>query len=868
MIFNSVLTLRSALAFFVLLSSSSVCVSQSFPFVIPGDDGSQSVTSRTSLLDAPAGKHGFVRVAGDHFYAGDDRIRFWGMNLCFSANFPTHDVSDFLAPHLAKLGVNAIRFHHMDTQGSPNGIWGKVDENGKRQFDPEMIDRLDYLMAKLHENGIYANLNMHTGRTLTEAEGFPKLGGVPWWANSNKWVTYYDKSVQEQVKRYCRDLLTHKNPYRNDMRRVDDPGLAMVEMLNENYFTVKGYSLAHRLPKRFQESLVLAWNQWLNKKYESTEAVNKKWFDNQPPLGDFVLKPANWSSELQGWAISKSAQELPRSFGAPPPTGLSTELGDDAKAIRIMPLMATEKNYQQQLRKTNLSVTKDAPLTLTYWVRADQPRPYQLELSTYKDDRWRDLGVFEALEATPKWQKVQRVVFPSETIDEEANMQFSFGTSKVPIEFAGILLRQGAFAKPMTKEQRLEDNTVPIPTALSPVGAHEDMKQFMVDTEIAWVNELKTFLIDELGVKVPITASQINYHTAAINEGPNDFVDLHNYWHHPLFPSGADWDPNRWTVENDPMEADPTRADWPANSLLMRMGWRVAGKPMTLTEWNVSEPSYASAGCVPMAAVLGALQDWDAVFFFDYDSQSRDVATWNRSASINFFDFNGQPIKLATVSVFANVFLRGDLPPLKQKLIAPIDQPINGTLALTHWLGVSSKVKTVPTYLLPDAKNLRSKNGSVVWNSDPPTRGTMKIDTPNTQGFWGTIDGKRCTTSDLNIQVDAVNPNYGLVVATSNDGQPISQAKSILLMTATSSQNKNMKWNEDRTSVGTNWGEGPTTVAAIKGTVQLKNIDADVFALDGTGKRIGKVSVQTDADGTSFALSGEHKTIWYEVLRK
>jgi hypothetical protein len=56
----------------------------------------------------------------------------------------------------------------------------------------------------------------------------------------------------------------------------------------------------------------------------------------------------------------------------------------------------------------------------------------------------------------------------------------------------------------------------------------------------------------------------------------------------------------------------------------MRMGWRVEGKPMTLSEWNYAEPSPYSLGCVPMAAVLLSLQDWDGVFFFDYDAFSRN----------------------------------------------------------------------------------------------------------------------------------------------------------------------------------------------------------------------------------------------------
>ena len=120
----------------------------------------------------------------------------------------------------------------------------------------------------------------------------------------------------------------------------------------------------------------------------------------------------------------------------------------------------------------------------------------------------------------------------------------------------------------------------------------------------------------------------------------------------------------------------------------------------------------------------------------------------------------------------------------------------------------------------------------------------------------------------MGIQIDAVDPNYGLVVATSNDGQPIAQSKRILLLTATSSKNQNMQWNEERNGVGRNWGNGPTQVAAINGTIHLKNMNVEVFALDGTGKRIGKVPVENDANGTRFSLSAKHQTIWYEVVRK
>ena len=65
----------------------------------------------------------FVTVRGEHFYSGDKRLRFWGVNFCFSGCFPAHQQADALAQRLARFGVNAVRFHHMDSAPFPGGIF-------------------------------------------------------------------------------------------------------------------------------------------------------------------------------------------------------------------------------------------------------------------------------------------------------------------------------------------------------------------------------------------------------------------------------------------------------------------------------------------------------------------------------------------------------------------------------------------------------------------------------------------------------------------------------------------------------------------------------------------------------------------------
>lgn len=855
-------------------SNSELQAQSSFPFVVPGDDASSTVTDFSHLLHKPAGKFGFVEARDGHFYFRNDvsssevnreRFRMWGVNLCFGANFPTHEEADKIAPHLAKLGINAVRFHHADGHDAPNGIWGSYDENGVRQLSAEMVDRLDYFLAKLHELGIYADLNMHVSRQLTTREGYPVLEGAPWWAASNKYVMYYDPDVQAELKRFCKEFLNHTNPYRK-LRRADDPGIAVVELLNENYFSEQGYSLVDKLPERFRRSLEKKWNQWLTQSYRNHDSLMKAWTKGDRGLGKALVPATDWKSHLDHWVISREANDLPRSFGVTAPKELQ-----NAYALRIAPKATTEHDYQQQLLRQKIRTKQNEPMTLAFWVRADSPRKLKVEMSSLAGGEWRELGLFEELSIGPVWQHVTRVISPKEsTTKDEAYLAFSFGNDKTALEFAAISLYEGSPAGKLPAAQSLAKSNISLPGADFPPLAHADMKRFMIDTERAWIRELKTYVRD-LGVRVPITASQVNYHAPGIVESELDFADLHNYWHHPMFPTGKDWSATDWTVANQPMEAGPTYSKWPANSLLMRTGWRVDGMPMTLSEWNYPQPSYYSAGCVPMAAMIASLQDWDAVFFFDYEAfmfvEDKDRPFFKNKAD-NFFSFNGEPAKLTALSVFANLYLRGDLEPLKESLVAPPNKPINGLMAMQKRIGVRSDAKATPDVGLPDESKLQTPNKSIVWNVQKSMeQGTIQLDTDKTIGVWGTIANQSFSLRKNSWDVGTIDRNYGILIATSVDDKPIGLSQRLLLLAATHSENTNMKWNGERTSVGNQWGSGPTNVVAInaKITIPWSKSTAKVTALDGTGKPTISVPAEVLNGTVRFEIGESYKTLWYAI---
>ena len=88
------------------------------PFTMNHRQGSNSVINLSFLLDAPAGKDGFIRVKGGHLIKPDGKpIHFWGFNLTEwsrgSVEIPSKEDAPMWADTLARFGVNNVRLHFL-----------------------------------------------------------------------------------------------------------------------------------------------------------------------------------------------------------------------------------------------------------------------------------------------------------------------------------------------------------------------------------------------------------------------------------------------------------------------------------------------------------------------------------------------------------------------------------------------------------------------------------------------------------------------------------------------------------------------------------------------------------------------------------
>lgn len=271
------------------MTTTAIADESLFPFVLPWDDSAENITNISSWSTKPAGENGFIRVHEGHLWSGDRRVRLFGVNLCFGANFPTHADAEKVAARMAKFGFNCVRFHHMDMSSAPGGIFAKDGVT----LDPGQLDKLDYFIAQLKKNGIWSNLNLHVSR---------RYPNMPVWKEAPsfyKGVDLYYQPMIELQREYARDLLTHVNAY-TGLNYASEPAIAIVEINNENGLICEWWKGAlDRMPDPYASDLKVLWNRWLQRTYSSEADWKSAWqMETKESFGSLpLLTKVNFKSQ-------------------------------------------------------------------------------------------------------------------------------------------------------------------------------------------------------------------------------------------------------------------------------------------------------------------------------------------------------------------------------------------------------------------------------------------------------------------------------------------------------------------------------------------------------------------------------------------
>ncbi|NOY81343.1 MAG: hypothetical protein GXP31_10105 [Kiritimatiellaeota bacterium] len=294
-----------------------------FPFPMDWRDGGPSPIDVTKCLPVEkTGTHGFLQVRRGHFVFQDGtRARFWATNIHASRGaFPTRDQAETAARRLARLGVNMVRLHLLEYE-SPGGL---IDASGDTtdKFDPERLRRLDYLLSRFHENGIYVTIDAlpmcaRVFRKGDRVAGYDKLG------RGAGGISYFNSRIIELEHEYARRLLLHRNPYRQNLRYVDDPTIALLEMTNEGAPLI-WWSWKHTPPYKAEAQRL--WNQWLLQNVGTREQLRRHWTvsggacglgdDEDPSAGTVRVRQGTPAHPLRRMDYQRFLAELQRRYFA------------------------------------------------------------------------------------------------------------------------------------------------------------------------------------------------------------------------------------------------------------------------------------------------------------------------------------------------------------------------------------------------------------------------------------------------------------------------------------------------------------------------------------------------------------------------
>ncbi|MFG0250714.1 MAG: carbohydrate binding domain-containing protein [Phycisphaeraceae bacterium JB051] len=860
------------LSLFLTLALTSLTFAQTdndwFDFCPPWDDATPGTITDMSHLNAkPAGKNGYIQTKGDIFIESQtgNRIRFLATNTTAWHCFPDKATAEKGAARMAKFGINLVRLHHMDNRWSieSGSSLFKLDDKGALTIDPEQRDKLDYFVAQLKKNGIYVNINLKVSKVVSAADGFPEaikdLGKFKY----HKRVDRFDRLMIEHQKKFAHDLLSHVNPY-TKLSYANDPAVAVVEINNEN--GLLGFTWGtigaglEKLPQPYLGDLQKRWNQWLKAKYNTDARLTHAWQDDMPIQSDPVFDPkSKWDFRTQGAAKGK----LNQSANEP---------------MHIAISKADGKSYHVELHRPNIHIQDDYSYVLSFKAKAASPRQISVSIMRDRED-YRSAGLLKNIKLNTDWQDYE-ITFQGYKVDPgHTRLTFKMGQTDSDIWLDDVAITPGSKGIGLLDGESLAKANVHIPTAFSD-QQRKDWLSFLVDLEAQFAREMRSYLKDDLGVKAMIIDSQINWGGMAGYEREKhmDYADVHTYWQHPRFP-GKSWDRGNWTIENSSLIN--TWAQGKTGTLDKLAILRMMDRPYSVSEYDHSAPSEYNSECMPLLATVAATQDWDAIYSFEY-------GPWDKAKDQNrisqFFDHGSHPAKITFYPAAAVIFREGALNPIPSEGVLQLaDQAfLQADRVQDAWRQTDASLK---------AKDVLSKRMGMQYATSPSqtkmrydemvparlTTGEPQIRNVDGGGIFtafsdhasviaGQIGGQTTQSGAVQIQCPTFEKNFGTLTLTAMDQNKIANSKSLLLTAVAQGRNQNMIWNEHHNSLSKNWGNGPTQVLAVPGKVTIQTTQIKkVYALDQTGKRDHEVALKREGSAITFDISGEHKTVWYEL---
>jgi hypothetical protein len=412
---------------------------------------------------------------------------------------------------------------------------------------------------------------------------------------------------------------------------------------------------------------------------------------------------------------------------------------------------------------------------------------------------------------------------------------------------------------------------------------------FLLETEMSYAEEMTDFLRNDLGCKSLICDTQASYSGVAgvLREATySDFIDLHAYWEHPSFP-GARWSRTDWVIRNTSMVSDKEAGT------LERFGQhRVQDMPLTISEYDHPAPNFFCAEMYPMLNSVAAFQDWDGIYHFNFNTPEEN------SRITGFFSETGHPLKEVFIPVGAALFRMaevkagarvvqltlpeeavlgqlvefGDQLRLHRSNMDKVWEKSGATeaLVLMHRMEVvlgGEELNLSEPFQTPSGP-WTSDTQELIWDHRDSLNAVFTVNAPAAKAAVGYIGGKEIELGEVSITMDTTEHNWGSIAMITLDGEPLHTSKKILLVAAGRAENTNMQWNDDKTTVGENWGESPPIVEGIPALIGFRGMDEfQATALNPAGNPSREVEVVRSNGAQYIGIGAQYETLWYMLTK-
>ncbi len=251
------------------------------PGILPG-----SALDRSFLESAPLDR---IIVNGDGLFARESApetpVRFLTAAEGYSTILTECATPEKTREYVRQLklqGYNMTRLHYFDDM---------LMRNAKEplQFNAEILERFDYYVYCLKEEGIYLNMDV-----MSSPVGYTP--GDAWTKDpqgrSFNFDIYFDEAVRRNWAEGAKKLFTHVNPH-TGKSLVDDPVLAILTCFNEQEFAFfRNY--------RNWPNMAPAWRKFLQEQYGTIDRLRASWQEKLPAgLKSFEEVPLFKAEEIR-----------------------------------------------------------------------------------------------------------------------------------------------------------------------------------------------------------------------------------------------------------------------------------------------------------------------------------------------------------------------------------------------------------------------------------------------------------------------------------------------------------------------------------------------------------------------------------------